>query len=405
MELKEGYKQTEVGVIPEDWAVRQIGAMLTIKHGRSQHAVIDSAGEYPILATGGQIGWANKFLYDQPSVLIGRKGTIDRPQYTESPFWSVDTLFYSEIRKPNNAKFFYYRFCLIPWRQYNEASGVPSLNAATIARIEIPTPPTNAEQEAIAEALSDADALIKSLEQLVTKKRLIKQGAMQELLTGKRRLPGFSGAWQKTTVGANILKSFCGPSPTCEERNIEGSGEWGVLKTTAITWENGWDWRRHKTLPKSYWNQPNIELRVGDVLVTKAGPRHRVGVAAWIDQVPGRIIPSGKMIALRPDPNRAVPLMLSAAIAAPEAQIFLDQRTTGMAESQVNFENNVLLQTPIRLPFHDEQIAIAIILDDMDSEIAVIETKLEKARQVKQGMMHELLTGNIRLIQPENSHA
>ena len=76
-----------------------------------------------------------------------------------------------------------------------------------------------------------------------------------------------------------------------------------------------------------------------------------------------------------------------------------------MAESQVNFENNVLLQTPIRLPFHDEQIAIAIILDDMDSEIAVIETKLEKARQVKQGMMHELLTGNIRLIQPENSHA
>jgi len=90
--------------------------------------------------------------------------------------------------------------------------------------------------------------------------------------------------------------------------------------------------------------------------------------------------------------------MLAAAISSREAQTFLDQRTTGMAESQVNFENGVLHQTPIVLPALKEQTAIAKILSDMDAEITAIETKLTKARQIKQGMMQELLTGKTRLV-------
>lgn len=140
-----------------EWEVKRIGDVLTIAHGKSQHAVEDRNGIYPILATGGQIGVANCFLYDKPSVLIGRKGTIDRPQYMEQPFWTVDTLFYSVIHKQNNAKFLFYRFCLIDWKQYNEASGVPSLNARTIESIEIKVPLED-EQTAIAAILSDMDA-------------------------------------------------------------------------------------------------------------------------------------------------------------------------------------------------------------------------------------------------------
>jgi len=170
-----------------DWEVKRIGDVLTIAHGKSQHAVEDRNGIYPILATGGQIGVANRFLYDKPSVLIGRKGTIDRPQYMEQPFWTVDTLFYSVIHKQNNAKFLFYRFCLIEWKKYNEASGVPSLNARTIESIEIKVPLED-EQTAIAAILSDMDAEIAALEEKLAKTRAIKQGMMHNLLTGRIRL-------------------------------------------------------------------------------------------------------------------------------------------------------------------------------------------------------------------------
>ena len=220
---------------------------------------------------------------------------------------------------------------------------------------------------------------------------------MQELLTGKRRLPGFEEGWEVTKVKDVVSRHFCGPSPTCEERNIEGDHEWGVLKTTAITWENGWSWKAHKLLPPSYWDKTDIELRKGDVLVTKAGPRHRVGVSAWVDHLPSRIIPSGKMIALRPILKKVEPLMLAAAIASRETQIFLDQRTTGMAESQVNFENSVLLSAPISLPSIEEQSAISGICSDFDKEIRDLENKIDSLRGIKEGMMQQLLTGKIRL--------
>jgi type I restriction enzyme S subunit len=169
------------------WERKCIGDLLTIAHGKNQYAVVDRNGIYPILATGGQIGTANRFLYNKPSVLIGRKGTIDRPQYMEQPFWTVDTLFYSVIHEPNNAKYLFYQFCLIDWKQYNEASGVPSLNARTIERIELRIPPPD-EQTAIASILSDMDVEITALEAKLGKASQLKQGMMHNLLTGRVRL-------------------------------------------------------------------------------------------------------------------------------------------------------------------------------------------------------------------------
>lgn len=170
-----------------EWELKRLGDVLTICHGKSQHEVSAPDGRFPILATGGQIGTASRALYDKPSVLIGRKGTIDQPQYMDTPFWTVDTLFYSSMKGSNSAKYFYYRFCLIDWMQFNEASGVPSLNARTIESIEIMVPgPT--EQSVIAAILTDMDADLVALESRRDKTRLLKQGMMQELLTGKTRL-------------------------------------------------------------------------------------------------------------------------------------------------------------------------------------------------------------------------
>lgn len=170
-----------------EWMPKQFGDLLTIRHGKNQRDVESADGDFPILATGGEIGKAICPLYDKPSVLIGRKGTIDKPQYMDVPFWTVDTLFYSEVHAPNNAKFLFYRFCLIDWRRYNEASGVPSLNAKTIESVEIFCPDGN-EQNSIAFLLDEIDNELATLEAQLQKARHLKQGMMQELLTGRIRL-------------------------------------------------------------------------------------------------------------------------------------------------------------------------------------------------------------------------
>ena len=179
--------QTRLPGFSGDWGIKRLGDLLKVRHGKSQQNVIATGGIYPILATGGEIGRTNTYLYDKPSVLIGRKGTIDRPQYQDSPFWTVDTLFYTELSCASHPKFVYFKFLMIDWRSYNEASGVPSLNASTIENIEISIPKYD-EQAAIASILNDVDAEITALETRRDKTRDLKQGMMQELLTGRIRL-------------------------------------------------------------------------------------------------------------------------------------------------------------------------------------------------------------------------
>jgi type I restriction enzyme, S subunit len=171
----------------DEWKTIQLGNILTVMSGKDWKHVANETGKYPVLGTGGIMGWADDYLYDQPCVLIGRKGTIDKPQYMEKPFWSVDTLFYCILSKNNFAKFVYYKFLQINWYSFNEASGVPSLNSGTIGKITIKMPRLG-EQEAIANVLSDMDAEIAALEKRLEKAKAIKQGIMQQLLTGKIRL-------------------------------------------------------------------------------------------------------------------------------------------------------------------------------------------------------------------------
>lgn len=170
-----------------EWEVKRLGEVLSVRHGKSQKDVETTGGRYPIFATGGEIGRSDVFLYDKPSVLIGRKGTIDEPRYVDTPFWTIDTLFYTEIFARAVPLFIYYKFLTIDWRSYNEASGVPSLSSKTIEKIEIGCPEPS-EQTAIAEVLSDMDADLAVLEAQAAKARAVKQGMMQELLTGRVRL-------------------------------------------------------------------------------------------------------------------------------------------------------------------------------------------------------------------------
>ncbi len=177
-----GSKLSESG-----WTAQRLGDILEIRHGKNQREVETPEGRYPILGTGGIIGRTNSFLYDKPSVLIGRKGTIDRPQYMETPFWTIDTLFYTSISDRALPRFIFYVFCTINWQQYNAATGVPSLAASTIESIKIQLPPL-AEQRRIADILQAVDADAEVINCRIETLRAQKRGLIQKLLTGEVRV-------------------------------------------------------------------------------------------------------------------------------------------------------------------------------------------------------------------------
>lgn len=201
--------------------------------------------------------------------------------------------------------------------------------------------------------------------------------------------------WRTATVGDVVLRHFSGPSPTCEERTVRSAEEWGLLKTTAVRWE-GWQPDAHKVPPRKYWGNRSIEVHAGDVLVTKAGPRHRVGVVVFVRVTQPQLMVSGKMVGLRPDPSVILPQLLSGILSTRGPQQHLERVKTGMAESQLNFSNSMLLATPLVFPQDlSEQRHIAVILDTVDEAIRQTEAMVEKLKKIKQGLLQDLLTRGI----------
>ena len=162
------------------WEKKKLKDVAEIKYGKDQKGIACENGQYPILGTGGVMGRTNEFLSDKPSVLIGRKGTIDKPFFIDTPFWTVDTLFYTIVLSNVNAKWLYYNLIKVDWYKYNEASGVPSLSTSTINKIPINLPSIG-EQTRIANFLSAIDDKIYHTQKQIEKAGVWKKGLMQQM--------------------------------------------------------------------------------------------------------------------------------------------------------------------------------------------------------------------------------
>ena len=179
--------RTRLEGFADEWIDGKIGDVLKILHGRNQRTVESYSGKYPILGTGGVVGKASEYLCNWECVLIGRKGTIDKPIYMNTPFWTIDTLYYSIPAENQCVKYQYYLFCTIDWYSYTESSGRPSLAKKVIESIPIRIPKYE-EQVRIAETITAMDEEITNLEAKRDKMMQIREGAMDDLLTGRVRL-------------------------------------------------------------------------------------------------------------------------------------------------------------------------------------------------------------------------
>ena len=152
-----------------------LGELVEIKYGKNQKKVIDKNGKFPIYGTGGLIGYANEFLYDKPSVLIGRKGTIDKIRYVEHPFWTVDTLFYTKINENLVApKYLYYKMLTFDLMNYNEGTTIPSLRTQTLNSLELEIPSINTQKKIV--------SILNSLDSKITLNSMINNNLEQQAL-------------------------------------------------------------------------------------------------------------------------------------------------------------------------------------------------------------------------------
>ena len=168
--------------LPTNWTNKTLRDLATINYGRDPSAILDDAGEYPVYGTSGSERQGTGYHYEGESIILGRKGTIDRLHFAEGRFWTIDTAYFLSDFDDTVPKWLYYLLSTIDLRALNEATGVPSLSRDLLYKISTPTPPPD-EQAKIAEVLSTVDRAIEQTEALSAKHQRIKTGLLQDLLT------------------------------------------------------------------------------------------------------------------------------------------------------------------------------------------------------------------------------
>ena len=427
MEVKPGYKLTEVGVIPEDWEVKRLGDVGFFTNGLNKDSASFGHG-YPfvnlndvfgvnMISGSDHLGLVASTPAEQ-SIYNLRKGDVLFIRSSVKPsgvgltavlqhdlLHTVFSGFIIRFRDDNRINLSFKRHCFYS-TQFRElliskssASANTNINQESLKDLLLALPPLP-EQTAIATALSDVDSLISSLDALIAKKKQIKQGAMQELLSGKRRLPGFSGEREVKRLGELFYFSG-GLSASREQLSHNGYcylhyGDIHLSRKTFIETTN------------EYNNIPKLEITISRI------PQDALlkdGDIVFVDASEDDEGTSKHVVISNPS---GIPFISGLhTIVGKSKNIFLDNLfkrycfqsweikrqfrffSVGTKVSGINKSNivKVLLSVP-PLP---EQQAIATILSDMDVEITTLESRRDKTRLLKQGMMQELLTGRIRL--------
>jgi type I restriction enzyme S subunit len=395
--MKPGYKQTEVGVIPEDWeyqTILELSQQIIDYRGRTPKklGMEWGQGDIPALSAGnvkmGYIDFSQE-CYVGSKALYKRwmtQGEVKKNDIiftTEAPLGNVALIpdereyilsqrtILLQIAPEYASSYFIFQIMLSTQFQkvladYSSGSTAKGIQRKKFEQLPIPLPPLP-EQRAIAAALSDVDALLAGLEQLIAKKRDLKQAAMQQLLTGQTRLPGFDGAWEVKRLG-EVCKITTG-NKDVNEGNPDGQFPFFTCS-------------RSHTFSDSYSFDTEAILVAGNGEVGNLHYFH------------------GKFEAYQ---RTYVLYTFSADVNYIWQQLnehLSDSLGLGKIGSSIPYiKKENLIEFEFKSPRDPaEQIAIAAVLSDMDAELAALETQLHKTRAIKQGMMQELLTGKIRLI-------
>ncbi len=425
MKVKAGYKLTEVGVIPEDWKATPLIGLAAIQHGYGfQSQYFKPFGKYRLTTpghfyeTGGfrDMGEKQKFyegplpegyllsegdlivaMTEQADGLLGSAAIVP----ISNTYLHNQRLGKVKVLSPNLSTGFLYRVFnsnsyRTKVRETAVGTKVKHTSPSKLLNIPIPLPPSKAEQEAISTVLSDTDALIECLENLIAKKRAIKQATMQQLLTGKVRLPGFSGGWKTTKLG-DIGICLRGVS-------YNGDNDLSLYDTN-----NTIRLLRSNNIQNTHIIKSDLHfvtsarvsiqqvLQENDILICMAnGSKELVGKAGIFRVDDHYSYTFGAFMGCFRTNWVAHPGFVFFLFQTNRYRNYIANLLAGSSINNLKPSDIESINFPF--PKFEEQQAIAIVLSDMDAEITALERKRDKVRALKQGMMQELLTGKTRLL-------
>lgn len=416
------FKQTEIGLIPEDWEVKSIGFLCKV-HGRigfrgyttndlvkRGEGAIAIAGKnithnYLDLSSADYISWYK--YYESPEIMVrkgdivitqrgtlGRSALIDREIGAATINPSLALL--NNIRC-NNEYLYYYLVSQPVINLILSQTGltsIPMISQRQIEQIEVALPKDNQEQSRIAEALSGVDKLISSLSKTIEKKRLIKQGAMQQLLTGKKRLPEFDGEWTTHRIGdfLSILKGYGLSKSHLVQDGVNKCILYGELFTK-------YDYEIKTCISRTN-SEEGLPSESGDILLPGSTTTNGIDLAKAVSVYENSIHLGGDIVVLRDKKIVEYEPYFVSAIITELCKQAIEQSSQGITIIHLNTRE--LRKIEVTIPStRKEQIAIVTVLRTMDNEIESLEEERDKYIRLKEGMMQKLLTGQIRLVEAE----
>jgi type I restriction enzyme, S subunit len=404
--MKPGYKQTEVGVLPKEWDVALMDSVAKRGSGHTpdkQHPEywdgsikwislkdsdrLDNLYIADTAATITPAGIANSsaVMHRAGTVVLSRDAGVGKSSIMKDEM-AVSQHFIAWLCGPRlNNHFLYY------WLQAKKSeferiafgNTIKTIGLSYFKKLKIPLPLLH-EQQMVAAALVTVDALISELDQLITKKRALKQAAMQQLLTGKSRLPGFSGDWEVKRLG-EIATFFSGGTPsTVVPEYYNGEIQWitsGDLNKGQILEVEG------RISQQGLKNSSAKMIEADTLLLALYGATSGVTAMSKINAAINQAV-----LAIVPFHDSKAFLYYKLAYLK---DLLINTYTQG---GQPNLSGKLIKSIEFEIPTYEEQCAIASVLSDMDAEITALERRRDKTRAIKQGMMQDLLTGKIRLI-------
>lgn len=382
---KPGYKSTPCGWIPTAWSADRLSGLVDVIYGKSPAGIKKLERGVPIYGTGGISGYTDSPLYDGPSIILGRKGTIDKVQCTDGPFWAIDTTFYTAPKVAFDWSWLYYCISSFDLRKLNEASGVPSLSRGSLESLDIATPPLP-EQQKIATILLAVDDKLDVIARQIEVTQALKQGLMQTLFSQCAADWPTVQLQDVAVVRTGVAKG---------KKGLKEPAELPYLRVANVQ-DGHIDLTEVKTIAVEAAQVERYALKPGDVLMTEGGDFDKLGRG---DVWEGHVSPclhQNHVFAVRPTPSKLNSYYLAALAASDYGrQYFLScaKRTTNLA----SINSSQLKTFPVLLPPLDEQVRIADIVAAANARIETLSTKKAHYQTLKRGLMQKLLTGEWRV--------